>query len=988
MTKKILAALLALAMILSVGALSVSASAASAAPEKNPINLFTPMTSMNAQGSYDEETHVLTFTNQWGMLGYDTLNVTGYDSYGVLFGEGGSGCNLQLCVEYDDGTSNMIGVTKGDTGAVLSIDPEKTIVKIFFQTKDENTSTTTIARSILHKEDGNDIFTAFTNTSTSTAGAVTSIGQGGWANVVGGDKIADFMEALALPGAKFSVLVPEADIDHVSQYSFWCQLVIQNQSYSNATSFTRWENLSADTTVNGTTVSIPAATLLAALEKDNASQLCWNPNYDVSDVTTHVKEGDTFTLITTVTAIPECEHETLEYKSNADGKTHTIVRCLDCGEAIGTTEDCSGKGTAVDNEDGTHTVSAVCTLCEQELPSTTGKHTYEKGVCTFCGAKCPHEKTTAVSNEDGKTHDLVCDTCGEVTKAGVECEPANDAKPEIKDNGDGTHSVTFYCAECGQVHDLSTLPAEKHDWSEKDGVCTVCGAKCAHEDTTEGKAVHVEDTETHTITTTCDTCGAVVKTTTSDCSYGSDEKCTVCGAEMPEEKKACKHEGYETTYADAKDGKTHNVVCSNCKKVIDSEEHTLKVTKTAKDGVHTITTVCTKCDYEKVETAKCTYKDGVCTVCGIKCEHAKTESKTVKDEKNDDQHITTETCTVCGEVVKTTTAKCVYDEKTHACKDCGRGCEHKNAKAVYTPAADGKHTVTTTCPDCKYEKVETEACTYGADEICTKCGAKAACKHPEDKLEYTPNGDGTHTVVCTKCGETIDKAEKCPFVNGQKTCPDCGGYRPEEEGKTFAYPIRITKQYHGHLVKGRMLTVPHQFVDGKCIICGETQPEAYKVNKTETTETKAPAKPKLNYTPAEDALYVMETTAGQNFEDLTIAGGLKLVTSDGRTRLATSWVGSGTVYNALIDAMNKNADATIKITYTGTITAFGIESENGGIVDMENIVVEEGDDFTIITLPVADFLAAGKDCIADSSWRNVYVVAEDGAVLYGFEIVA
>ena len=41
-----------------------------------------------------------------------------------------------------------------------------------------------------------------------------------------------------------------------------------------------------------------------------------------------------------------------------------------------------------------------------------------------------------------------------------------------------------------------------------------------------------------------------------------------------------------------------------------------------------------------------------------------------------------------------------------------------------------------------------------------------------------------------------------------------------------------------------------------------------------------------------------------------------------------------------------------------------------------------------MTCNVADFLETAKKAIEDTSWRNVYLVAEDGAVLYGFEIVA
>ena len=141
-----------------------------------------------------------------------------------------------------------------------------------------------------------------------------------------------------------------------------------------------------------------------------------------------------------------------------------------------------------------------------------------------------------------------------------------------------------------------------------------------------------------------------------------------------------------------------------------------------------------------------------------------------------------------------------------------------------------------------------------------------------------------------------------------------------------------------------------------------------------------------DYKTSSNALYSLTTTGGQNFENKNLAGGLELETNDGRTRLATSWVGEGKVYDAMVNAFKANPEAVIKITYTGTITAFGIESENAGILDVANKVTE-GQKYTVMTVKVADVLDTCKDAIADSSWRNIYVVAEDGAVLYGFEVV-
>lgn len=265
---------------------------------------------------------------------------------------------------------------------------------------------------------------------------------------------------------------------------------------------------------------------------------------------------------------------------------------------------------------------------------------------------------------------------------------------------------------------------------------------------------------------------------------------------------------------------------------------------------------------------------------------------------------------------------------------------------------------------------------------------------PDSKFEtYTANfkaGD-SYVVVKVNGKKAITKIEIEPEtveVTGKVMVP------ADEDNTPFGYAIQTgNNKYHGFRIGPFMISMPHRFVNGICPICHQRAPKTTDVSslieadedEAETVSEPAPKKP--TYEASEDALYVLETTGGQNFEDVIIAGGADLVTSDGRTRLATSWVNGGAVYNDLIKALQDNEDAVIRITYTGTITAFGIESENAGIIDVE-CEVTEGDEFNTMTCNVADFLETAKKAIEDTSWRNVYLVAEDGAVLYGFEIVA
>ena len=75
--------------------------------------------------------------------------------------------------------------------------------------------------------------------------------------------------------------------------------------------------------------------------------------------------------------------------------------------------------TAVDNRDGTHTVTCSCGL---EIES--GAHTFADGVCSVCGAVCAHTNThyVKVSDADCTTAEMgkkVCDDCGAVTETDV-----------------------------------------------------------------------------------------------------------------------------------------------------------------------------------------------------------------------------------------------------------------------------------------------------------------------------------------------------------------------------------------------------------------------------------------------------------------------------------------------------------------------------------------------------------------------------------------
>ena len=137
---------------------------------------------------------------------------------------------------------------------------------------------------------------------------------------------------------------------------------------------------------------------------------------------------------------------------------------------------------------------------------------------------------------------------------------------------------------------------------------------------------------------------------------------------------------------------------------------------------------------------------------------------------------------------------------------------------------------------------------------------------------------------------------------------------------------------------------------------------------------------------AEEVVYSMTTTQGQNQEALDLPATLTM--SDSFSRIATNWVGGGTEYNAIIEAIN-TPDASIVITYTGSITKFLIQTEKGTEDGTIELAPVEVDGKNVATIPCSDVIAAMPFACAntDVGWGNIAFICEDGAVLESFKIV-
>ena len=350
-----------------------------------------------------------------------------------------------------------------------------------------------------------------------------------------------------------------------------------------------------------------------------------------------------------------CNHAGAKGFDNGDG-THKLV-CLnpDCNGFVvtpsephnfdedGVCVDCGAKKACehkhhhpVDNKNQTH--SWICDDCGKVLEDSI-TCIYVDGKCVVCKSlepkKCEHANKT-YTKVDEKSHEVSCADCKETLKkweahefvdgkckCGFE-EPVKPCKHENPMWKWDEETETHYqlCQDCGKA---LTEP-EACTYGE-DGKCTVCnGLKkpCEH------KKNHIVDNQNQTHSLVCDECDEVLEGPFS-CIYVNG-KCAVCKSLEPAK---CEHA--KKIYTPVKDGKTHQVRCADCGETLKEweahdfvdhkctkcgyeepvepckHEHTIWVWNEG-DGTHY--QLCEDCADILTDPEACTYKDGVCTVCG------------------------------------------------------------------------------------------------------------------------------------------------------------------------------------------------------------------------------------------------------------------------------------------------------------------------------------------------------------------------------------
>ena len=141
-------------------------------------------------------------------------------------------------------------------------------------------------------------------------------------------------------------------------------------------------------------------------------------------------------------------------------------------------------------------------------------------------------------------------------------------------------------------------------------------------------------------------------------------------------------------------------------------------------------------------------------------------------------------------------------------------CFHENV--TYVSNGDGTHQEI--CNDCKLE--ERMSCTF-MDGKCTKCDAPdPTCDHMNTTFDFSANNNGTHNVLCHRCGETVSENVPCTYVDGK--CQQCGA-TCDHMGQNFKFSANNNGTHNVLCADCDAVVsenVPCTYIDGKCQQCG------------------------------------------------------------------------------------------------------------------------------------------------------------------------
>lgn len=364
------------------------------------------------------------------------------------------------------------------------------------------------------------------------------------------------------------------------------------------------------------------------------------------------------------------------------GKVTKDATCTKAGEITYTCTVCSKtkteSGKTIDHtyDSGEVTKEATCTK--------EGEKTY---TCTVC-SKTKTETVAATGHDYGSGEVTTEPTCTEEGVKTYTCKVCGKTKTKsVESNGhsydDGQVEVEATCTEEGKT--VYT--------------CTVCGK-------TKSKTIEmVAHQYDHDCDTDCNVCGTEREIThdliwTGD-EYEHWEQCSVCGYSLPGAEHSLESEQSWTNTV-------HGYLCTVCGLYPQSEEHQLD---------NDCDTDCASCGYSRSimhnYSTKWSYNaEGhwyECTICGDQLEMELHEPGAEATETTD------QICTVCGYIIQvagnhehTMAGDWLSDENGHwfqcICSEYTQAVQHGWDSGTID---EENLTVTYTCSDCGYTKIET-----------------------------------------------------------------------------------------------------------------------------------------------------------------------------------------------------------------------------------------------------------------------------------------
>ena len=609
--------------------------------------------------------------------------------------------------------------------------------------------------------------------------------------------------------------------------------------------------------------------------------------WEVSDVATCQKEGlkvkkcticgtilESASIEKTnhVAGTPERKNE-IPASCEKDGSYDTVVSCKNCGKELAkttTTIQASGHKW----NDGVITKSATC-IAEGERTFTCDKCQATKTEPiskTAHKGKPPVQENIkeATCTEGGSYEEVVyCAGCNQelsrtlktTSKTGhIAAEPVRENVKEATYTTEGSYDEVIKCSKCGVElsREKKTLGKLNHTHTGKPAIqenkidstcskegsyeevvyCSICDAEMSRTTKTIPKKEHTYRTEV----------------TEPTCTKGgfTTHICTVCGNEYTDNETQAKghkwNDGVITTPATCDKEGVKTFTCLTCSatktKPVNKIAHTPgekrqenKVEPSCeKTGSYVEVTYCKNCnaeisrenktipklghDYKAVVTEPTCTKGGFTTHSCSRCDSSYVDAETSalghKPGEPVQENVKPATATENGS----------YDEVVY-CATCGAEIsrEQKVIEKVahtHTPAAAVQENVT--APKCEKDG------SYESVVYCSECGEELS---RETKVATRLGHDYKTTIVppsCEEDGYTLHKCSRCnsEYKDNYKDAldHDVDDWEIEEEPTCQKKGKKILKCQRCGLVfeEDEIMTIPHNYVDGVCSMCGNELP--------------------------------------------------------------------------------------------------------------------------------------------------------------------